>query len=239
MQTVTHNNTQLQHRIITPCRVTPAYDINFSPEQVIYVRAEALWDTGATESVISIQLAQYLKLTPIRKQIMNTANGVAMVNMYEVNIELDNGMQFNDLLVNAAQLPNVHVLIGMDVIAQGDLAITNGNRHTTFSFQIPATRNIEFDKEQTNSQDTDDQYDLYVRRKIAQMDYNNGLKTAREKGVKEGAKNTAIQKDIEWILALHNMGLPFENIAQAAKKTVDDVINIVKEYKKKGKLVAV
>jgi hypothetical protein len=34
----------------------------------------------------------------------------------------------------------------MDVIAQGDLAITNGNRHTTFSFQIPATRNIEFDK---------------------------------------------------------------------------------------------
>jgi hypothetical protein len=68
--------------------------------------------------------------------------------MYEVNIELDNGMQFNDLLVNAAQLPNVHVLIGMDVIAQGDLAITNGNRHTTFSFQLPATRNIDFENQQ-------------------------------------------------------------------------------------------
>jgi hypothetical protein len=54
-----------------------------------------------------------------------------------------------DLTVAAAQLPTTQVLIGMDVIAKGDLAITNGNQHTTFSFQTPATRSIDLGKEQT------------------------------------------------------------------------------------------
>jgi hypothetical protein len=151
MHTVNNNTTLQQYRIVTTCNVTPAYDTDFYPEQILDVQGKALWDTGATISAISIQVAQYLKLKPLRKQVMNTANGYTTLDLYEVNIELDNGMQFNDLLVCAAQLGDVQVLIGMDVITQGDLAITNGNRKTTFSFQIPATRNIEFDKEQYTS----------------------------------------------------------------------------------------
>jgi hypothetical protein len=42
------------------------------------------------------------------------------------------------------------VLIGMDVITTGDLAITNHNGKTTFSFRVPACEEIDFVEEIQN-----------------------------------------------------------------------------------------
>jgi hypothetical protein len=39
------------------------------------------------------------------------------------------------------------VVIGMDVIGKGDLAMTNLNDRTTFSFRIPSAEVIDFSKE--------------------------------------------------------------------------------------------
>ena len=59
------------------------------------------------------------------------------------------------LKVTGGQLPkNIDVLIGMDVIKNGDFSITSSDGKTKFSFQIPSTYNIDFEKEiqETNTQ---------------------------------------------------------------------------------------
>jgi len=38
------------------------------------------------------------------------------------------------------------VVIGMDVIGKGDLAVTNLNDKTTFTFRIPSEEEIDFSK---------------------------------------------------------------------------------------------
>ena len=40
------------------------------------------------------------------------------------------------------------VVIGMDVICKGDLAVTNYNNQTTFSFRIPSNEEIDFSTEE-------------------------------------------------------------------------------------------
>ena len=39
------------------------------------------------------------------------------------------------------------ILIGMDIISQGDLAVTNKQGKTVFTFQIPASHKIDFKAE--------------------------------------------------------------------------------------------
>lgn len=41
------------------------------------------------------------------------------------------------------------VLIGMDIIARGDFAMSNSNGKTKFTFQIPATHEHDYVKEQS------------------------------------------------------------------------------------------
>jgi flagellar biosynthesis/type III secretory pathway protein FliH len=75
----------------------------------------------------------------------------------------------------------------------------------------------------------------YVRKRMAEMDYYNGIRTAEEEGLKEGLKKgEAIGKkigkkkaEIKWILKLHDGDVPVKIIAQVAEKTVDEVINII------------
>ncbi len=45
-------------------------------------------------------------------------------------------------------LHDFDVLIGMDIISQGDFSITHEGNRTIFSFQTPSTHNIDFVEEQ-------------------------------------------------------------------------------------------
>jgi predicted transposase/invertase (TIGR01784 family) len=84
-----------------------------------------------------------------------------------------------------------------------------------------------------------DEYDLYVRRQIAYWDYVNGIEDAKkegeEKGRKEGVKKGKAEKDIEWIVQLHDIGLSIEKIAQAAKKSTEEILNVLGKYGQKHK----
>jgi predicted aspartyl protease len=102
----------------------------------------------ATCSAITPELAKKLKLKNTGDKTIDTANGQVKVLLYKVNLILGNKITINELIVVATQLPSTQVLVGMDVISKGDMAVTNGNEHTTFSFQMPPTRNIDFGKEQ-------------------------------------------------------------------------------------------
>ena len=98
------------------------------------VKGSAIWDTGATNTVISKKLAQKLKLIPIGKGEVRGVNSRQVVNRYIINIPLPNNLN-TVLNVMESDIGNeINVLIGMDIIGDGDFAICNGK---VFSFCIP------------------------------------------------------------------------------------------------------
>ena len=68
------------------------------------------------------------------------------VPLFLVDIRLPNNLSVTELLVGLHHLPSFtpDVLIGMDVITQGDLAITNYNGHTRFTFRAPPQPTLDF-----------------------------------------------------------------------------------------------
>ena len=121
----------------------------------------AIWDTGATNSAITKNVAEDLKLHPTGIVEVRHAKGKAMTNTYLVNISLPNGVMVGQIRVTEADLitnENVspdqqpQVLIGMDIIGMGDFAVTNLDGKTTLSFRIPSGKELDFvpESEQNN-----------------------------------------------------------------------------------------
>ena len=90
----------------------------------------ALIDTGATGCGLSSELARKIGALPVGKTDVFTANGVALVNLYLVDIRVlmeedDAVVTFTE--VHATEFPddgsNVPVILGMDLICQGSLHV--------------------------------------------------------------------------------------------------------------------
>ena len=106
----------------------------------------AVWDTGANGTVITKQVADELGLKPIGITEVYHAQGKGLTNEYLVNVALLNGVIIPGVRVTEGILAGCDVLIGMDIIAMGDFAVTNANAHggTTLSFCIPSVAEIDF-----------------------------------------------------------------------------------------------
>lgn len=106
----------------------------------------AIWDTGATGTVVTKQVADELGLKPIGITEVYHAQGKGLTNEYLVNVALLNGVVIPGVRVTEGILAGCDVLIGMDIIAMGDFAVTNANSNggTTFSFCIPSVAEIDF-----------------------------------------------------------------------------------------------
>ena len=64
---------------------------------------------------------------------------------YYVDLIVPGEMIFKTLEVTEGELEDVDVLIGMDVISQGDFSISNGNNETVVAFRSPAGEPIKFE----------------------------------------------------------------------------------------------
>lgn len=104
----------------------------------------ALWDTGATNSVISKNVVEKCNLKPIDMTITHTASGERHCCVYLVSIGLPNNILIPNLRVTDGILTGMDVLIGMDIISQGDFAVTNFKGKTMFSFGAPSNCEIDF-----------------------------------------------------------------------------------------------
>lgn len=108
----------------------------------------AIWDTGATASVITTNIVNKLNLVPTGMTNVITANGPALQNTYIVEIVLPNGLVVKDVTVT--EIPGLssgcEVLIGMDIIVLGDFSITNYKGTTCMSFRIPSMHEIDYVK---------------------------------------------------------------------------------------------
>jgi predicted aspartyl protease len=123
--------------LISRARVWQAKSLN--PPQPIEIEAAAIWDTGAMMTAVSPQLADRLKLIPISKVTISSAGDRFDADVYKIDVLLPNG--FRILGVNASRAKNIDgadMLIGMDIIATGDFAVTNADQRTWFSFRNPS-----------------------------------------------------------------------------------------------------
>lgn len=115
-------------------------------ENNLTVPATSLWDTGATGTCISYELAQKLHLTPIGFQCIQTPSGSAQVKQYKVHIVLNQELVVQDVTVFDSEIgqQGLDVLIGMDIISLGDFAISNYKGTTQFSFRIPSQEHVDY-----------------------------------------------------------------------------------------------
>jgi hypothetical protein len=78
-------------RIVTNVRVMPGFDFAHPPNPLPNgIETTALWDTGASRSVVSTDLVTSLGLTPVGTTKVNHAGGTAQSNTYLVNFGLPN-----------------------------------------------------------------------------------------------------------------------------------------------------
>ena len=139
----------LASRLMTSCGVCEAFDPRTAngKSHPPVKQFTALWDTGATSSVISPRVVAELGLTPITFSLIHHANGSSTVPVHYVNILLPNQLGVPVLKVTECDLSGADVLIGMDIIQRGDFAITHKDGNTVFSFQTPSTHEYDFVKQ--------------------------------------------------------------------------------------------
>lgn len=66
-----------------------------------------------------------------------------------VNLVLNNDVVFDDWLVMDSEIGSqgIDVLIGMDIISNGDFAISNYEGRTQFSFRLPSQEHVEYKRD--------------------------------------------------------------------------------------------
>jgi len=121
--------------------------ININDSRVHIVKA--LWDTGATNSVITPNAAVLLGLKPSGVANVNHAGGSSLVNTYIVDIVLINNLHFRSVKVSECSdvVGNFDCIIGMDIIARGDFSFTNVGGISVFSFRLPSLETVDYVKD--------------------------------------------------------------------------------------------
>ncbi len=98
-----------------------------------------IWDTGASGSVITKNVADKLDIKPTGQRMVNHAQGSDITNTYFVNLVLPSNVTVENVTVMEGKLPEgVDLLIGMDIVTLGDFSITNKDGMTVMSFRIPS-----------------------------------------------------------------------------------------------------
>lgn len=138
-------------KIASPCKAFVSkhqVTVNrlMSAVTVIYGGVElevlGLWDTGATSTCISEEVAQKLSMRREGFRDTYTPSGKSTRNTYTIDLRLPNNVQIDSLLVSDSEigLQGLGVLVGMDVIGKGDFAVSNFDGKTVFTFRMPSQK---------------------------------------------------------------------------------------------------
>lgn len=131
------NETGVSAQLISPIIITNGEK---------YGQFNAFWDTGATISGITREVALLLELIPSNEIGLCTASGFKRVSMYKVTIQLSNNIIIPDIEVCECESvrSGVEGVIGMDIITKGDFVVNNYDGKTSFSFRIPSTTQTDY-----------------------------------------------------------------------------------------------
>ena len=131
--------------IVTECYVYAATNLTRGDSVKRVKIMRSLWDTGAPVSLISARVAKVLGLTSIGKSGVSGYNEeIDVKDTFLIHLGLPTGDIVTNIMAMEFESDEYDVVIGMDVICNGDLAITNKDDKTTFSFRIPSEQEIAF-----------------------------------------------------------------------------------------------
>ena len=139
---------QNSKKIITPVTLFPIpYNASLS------VSTEALWDTGASISVIVPEIMNKLNVTPVDKKTIAGIHTTQTVDIVYVTVQLPNGVLKKTIEAAVCNIPSkTGMILGMDIILLGDFALSNGFDQTLFSFAVPPFKEkIDFSKKQNEA----------------------------------------------------------------------------------------
>lgn len=140
----------LAREIITEVGVsTPLAEELIAKDDNRIIKTKALWDTGATNCVITKKMAAEMGLKPIAVTKVCHAGGISYPCVYLINIYLPNDNAIPNVRVTECDdaAGSFGIIVGMDIISMGDFALTNAGSKTTFSFRIPSIARIDYVKE--------------------------------------------------------------------------------------------
>ena len=126
------------------CGITPAWDPRKGGSAPTPVTFDAIWDTGATNSVITQKVIDDCGLVATGMAQVHGVHGHSQSETYLVNIVLPDKVVFTGTRVTKGHFAGGDLLIGMDIIKRGDFAGTNHNGTTMFSYRVPSQGHIDF-----------------------------------------------------------------------------------------------
>lgn len=129
--------------------VSEAHEPSPDTQEPIKRPYTAIWDTGATNTVICRRVVQELNLQPSGRVTCEAVGAGDQIHCYEtdtflVNIHLPNNVTIIGIKVSEGSVGGGDVLLGMDIIINGDFAVTNYNGLTWWSFRVPSNEPIDF-----------------------------------------------------------------------------------------------
>ena len=148
--TVNHNI--ISHALVTESGISQVFDPTSMNTDPPFINFNSIWDTGATNSVISQNVVDRCGLRPTGMVNVTHAGGSSHCETYLVSIMLKHNVRIPQIKVTKASLSSdTDILIGMDIITLGDFVITNMNGKTIFSFRTPSIECIDFTKQKPSA----------------------------------------------------------------------------------------
>jgi len=146
-QSLTIKYEHIVEKIVTDIGISQAFDIRNPPAPQPNIHpTKALWDTGATISIITKTVVDALGLIPKGTILMNHGAGSLLTNTYQTNLFLPNKVCMIAVLV--AEYPDhaidYKVVLGMDIISKGDFSITQSGGKTCMTFRMPSIATIDY-----------------------------------------------------------------------------------------------
>ncbi len=133
--------------IITDAWLSPA-SLSESPEDsdFSFQKVRAIWDTGATSTVITPSLFEQLGLNEEGREQVHTAGGTKDAIVCYVAVALPNNLVFPLLRATVCDemAGEGQMLIGMDIIGYGDFSFTFGRMHPVLCYMTPSNLHIDF-----------------------------------------------------------------------------------------------
>lgn len=141
---------ELVNEVIVSSRIFHRHESTVDINTIDAHPFKALWDTGATNCVITQKIVNDLNLKPVGMTRVTTAAHIVDAEVFFVSILLPNKMWIPNVRVTKGNIAGHDMLIGMDIIGLGDFAVSHHNGRTTFSFRMPSIDEIDFTQQSGN-----------------------------------------------------------------------------------------
>jgi Retroviral aspartyl protease. len=122
---------KIEHRIVTEIEISNPNNFDTS------IQCKALWDTGADYCMVSEDIINSLDLSCMGTRGMETAGGIINTELYSIGVSIPNFASFSGILATKSYMDEYDLIIGMNLIKQGNFSINNYGGKTTVSFTYP------------------------------------------------------------------------------------------------------